>query len=103
MAATARLGLRRLQLHNADRETHSPTISRGTLSLWWARALALDPALDVSQYDQTSWSVEEMCSPAFPHSAEQYLEHLGQRYGVWDEEPTPAAGCASTKCETVFP
>jgi hypothetical protein len=41
--------------------------------------------------------VEAMRSPAFPHSAEGYLEHLGQRYGVWDEEPTAAAGCESTK------
>jgi hypothetical protein len=41
--------------------------------------------------------VEAMRSPAYPHSAERYLEHLGQRYGVWDEEPTPAAGCESTQ------
>ncbi len=41
--------------------------------------------------------VDAMRSPAYPHSAERYLEHLGQRYGVWDEEPTPAAGCESTK------
>lgn len=41
--------------------------------------------------------VEAMRSPAYPHSAERYLEHLGQRYGVWDEDPTPATGCESTK------
>lgn len=41
--------------------------------------------------------VEAMPSPAFPHSAEQYLEHFGQRYGAWDEEPGPAAGCKSTQ------
>jgi hypothetical protein len=36
--------------------------------------------------------VEAMRSPAFPHSAERLLEHLGQPYGNWDE-PTPPAGC----------
>lgn len=41
--------------------------------------------------------VEVMRSAAYPHSADRYLEHLGQRYGVWDEEPTPATGCESTK------
>jgi hypothetical protein len=41
--------------------------------------------------------VEAMPSPAFPHSAEQYLEHWGERYGSWDEEPTAAAKCEPTK------
>jgi hypothetical protein len=40
--------------------------------------------------------VEAMQSPAFPQSAARLLEHLGERYGVWDDEPTPA-GCASIK------
>jgi hypothetical protein len=40
--------------------------------------------------------VEAMRAPAFPHSADGYLEHFGQRYGAWDEEPGPAAGCKST-------
>ena len=40
--------------------------------------------------------VDAMPSPAFPHSAEQLLEHLGERYGVWDDPPTPA-GCESVK------
>jgi hypothetical protein len=39
--------------------------------------------------------VETMGSPAFPQSATQYLEHLGERYGSWDEGPTPA--CDSAK------
>lgn len=40
--------------------------------------------------------VEAMASAAFPQSAAQYLEHLGERYGSWDEPPTPA-GCESRK------
>lgn len=45
----------------------------------------------------SSRRVEAMPSPAFPHSAERYLEHLGERFGAWDEEPTPAAGCEAAK------
>lgn len=40
--------------------------------------------------------VEAMHSPAFPQSAEQLLSHLGERYGTWDDPPTPA-GCESMK------
>ncbi len=29
--------------------------------------------------------VDAMRSPAYPQSAERYLKHLGQPYGVWDE------------------
>jgi hypothetical protein len=36
--------------------------------------------------------VQAMHAPAFPHSAELLLEHLGEPYGAWDDEPTPA-GC----------
>lgn len=39
--------------------------------------------------------VAAMRSPGFPHSAAGYLEHWGERYGSWDEEPTPAA-CPAT-------
>jgi hypothetical protein len=39
--------------------------------------------------------VEMMASPAFPRSAAQYLEHLGERYGSWDEGPTPACDSAT--------
>ena len=35
--------------------------------------------------------VAAMRSPAYPQSAARYLEHFGQRYAAWDEEPTPAA------------
>ena len=40
--------------------------------------------------------VQAMRSPAFPHVAEQLLDHLGERYGTWDDEPTPA-GCESVR------
>jgi hypothetical protein len=40
--------------------------------------------------------VTAMHAPAFPHSAEQLLDHLGERYGTWDDEPTPA-GCESVR------
>ena len=39
--------------------------------------------------------VQTMQSPAYPHAAEQLLDHFGERYGAWDE-PTPA-GCESAK------
>jgi len=40
--------------------------------------------------------VAAMHAAAFPHSAEQLLDHLGERYGSWDDEPT-AAGCESAR------
>jgi hypothetical protein len=40
--------------------------------------------------------VMAMRSPAFPQSAARLLEHLGERYGVWDDEPIPA-GCESSQ------
>jgi hypothetical protein len=36
--------------------------------------------------------VAAMTAPAFPHTADLLLEHLGEPYGAWDDEPTPA-GC----------
>lgn len=40
--------------------------------------------------------VQAMRSPAFPHSTEQLLDHLGEPYGVWDDELNPP-GCESVQ------
>jgi len=40
--------------------------------------------------------VEAMTDPAFPHSADLLLQHLGEPYHAWDDEPTPA-GCESAQ------
>jgi hypothetical protein len=36
--------------------------------------------------------IQAMNAPAFPHTADLLLQHLGEPYGTWDDEPTPA-GC----------
>jgi hypothetical protein len=41
--------------------------------------------------------VAAMHSPAFAQTPDLLLEHFGERFGSWDEEPTPASKCDTVK------
>jgi hypothetical protein len=70
--------------------------SRGVPEDWNELVLAMRAFLlgDRAALLASKQRVAAMRSPAFPQSAEQLLEHLGERYGVWDDPPVPA-GCES--------
>jgi hypothetical protein len=64
-----------------------PTGTRGVPEDWNELVIATRAFLqgDREALLASKQRVEAMRSPAFPKSAALYLEHLGQRYGVWDE------------------
>src|SRR5262245_51066271 len=72
-------------LHRRPQKLATAALLAGSLLAWCPYALALNPALDISQYAHTSWKIDDGFSrgrvTAFAQTADGYL-WLGTEFGL---------------------
>jgi hypothetical protein len=87
-AEFARAGFTEKALRHLD-EADVPPGTKGVPEDWNELVISMRAFLlgDREALLASKQRVASMRKPAFPGTADRYLKHLGQRFGVWDEQP----------------